>query len=347
VAVRACHTVDSLPAFVAKFYKFSIGLIAILAVIMIMFGGLQWIFASGNMGKVSEAKTTITSAIAGLILALTSYVILYNINPKLVNLELPGGLTDVSRIEQSTNWCKDLGYSVKIREKGTTNYINVWQDSNNDQKMELVFPGLCSKEYEIENGNGQTCKGILCDSTEVCHDPGAGIIPFCRDIKGFCYELNSDSAKENDVNRGSDCDKLDDILVDQNKIYGCGKRFNSASVWAYVSLGALNAYKDYCQADVVFDCPSGYERVACESSSACSVTDKNGKILPKDCGLSDTGWVKFIQSFNVDNVFDWNKHAILCINSPARGVRNVNSMCCHKIGTDMQSPNNFKCVNNL
>ena len=73
---KQCHYVASnLPAFIQKAYSFSIGLIAIMAVIMIMIGGVKWILAAGNPGSIGDAQKTITAAVSGLVLALLSYAI--------------------------------------------------------------------------------------------------------------------------------------------------------------------------------------------------------------------------------------------------------------------------------
>jgi len=75
---------DTLPQYIGGIYKFFVGIAGILAVFMIMFGGIQWLFAGGSSDKISSAKETIFGAVIGLILALCSYSILYFINPKLV-----------------------------------------------------------------------------------------------------------------------------------------------------------------------------------------------------------------------------------------------------------------------
>ncbi|MBI2415210.1 MAG: D-alanyl-D-alanine carboxypeptidase family protein [Candidatus Kerfeldbacteria bacterium] len=51
-----------------------------------MFGGMQWVTAAGNEQKITSAKEIITSALAGLIIALLSYTILLLINPATVNI---------------------------------------------------------------------------------------------------------------------------------------------------------------------------------------------------------------------------------------------------------------------
>ena len=78
--------------YIRTFYTFFVTSAGILATVMIMFGGYRWITAGGNSSKISEAKETIISAALGLVLALTSYVILNTINPDITalkKLEIP------------------------------------------------------------------------------------------------------------------------------------------------------------------------------------------------------------------------------------------------------------------
>lgn len=48
---------------------------ATLAIIMIMWGGIQWITSSGDPEKLSSAKKKITMAIIGLVIALSAFFI--------------------------------------------------------------------------------------------------------------------------------------------------------------------------------------------------------------------------------------------------------------------------------
>ncbi len=70
-------------------YQYLVGIAGVVAVALIMWGGLKWIFAGGDSGKITEAKKTISNAVIGLILALGSFLLLNTINPALVNLRLP------------------------------------------------------------------------------------------------------------------------------------------------------------------------------------------------------------------------------------------------------------------
>ena len=77
-----------LVSYIKYFYKFFVGIAGIIAVFMIMFGGVQWLFSGGNPAKITSAKETIFGAVAGLFIALGSYVLLIQINPQLVKFNL-------------------------------------------------------------------------------------------------------------------------------------------------------------------------------------------------------------------------------------------------------------------
>lgn len=52
-----------------------LGLLGIIAVIMILVGGFQWMTAAGNEEKVEKAKKIISAAIVGLIIILLAWAI--------------------------------------------------------------------------------------------------------------------------------------------------------------------------------------------------------------------------------------------------------------------------------
>jgi len=73
--------------YIIRLYQFGIGIVGIIAVGMIVAGGI-YISTSGAVDKRSEGKDMITSAILGIVLLFGSYIILRTINPDLVNLSL-------------------------------------------------------------------------------------------------------------------------------------------------------------------------------------------------------------------------------------------------------------------
>ncbi len=73
--------------YIKTIYKYAIGSVGILAAVMLMVGGVIWLTAGGSAGRVALAKDFIASSLTGLVLVLCSYLILYQINPDLVNLK--------------------------------------------------------------------------------------------------------------------------------------------------------------------------------------------------------------------------------------------------------------------
>lgn len=74
---------------IAWFYYFIISIAGIAAFVMLIWGGIEWMTSAGNPTKIGEAKEKINSAFLGLIIILSSYLILQVINPDLIMLRLP------------------------------------------------------------------------------------------------------------------------------------------------------------------------------------------------------------------------------------------------------------------
>jgi len=77
------------PEYINYLFIFGLSLIAFLALVQMMIGGLTYILAAGNAAKVETAKDIIKQALLGLGLLLVSYLLLRTINPDLVNLRNP------------------------------------------------------------------------------------------------------------------------------------------------------------------------------------------------------------------------------------------------------------------
>ena len=60
---------------IANIIRTAMGLLGIIAVLIVLFGGFKWMTAGGSDEKVGEAKKIITSGIIGLIIIITAYAI--------------------------------------------------------------------------------------------------------------------------------------------------------------------------------------------------------------------------------------------------------------------------------
>lgn len=81
--------VGDLAGYIEIIYNFLISIVGLVAGVMIMIGGFQYLTAGGDASRVSAAKTRIGNALIGLVLAMGSYLLLNTINPNLVKFEVP------------------------------------------------------------------------------------------------------------------------------------------------------------------------------------------------------------------------------------------------------------------
>jgi len=144
--------------YISGIYKYAIGIVGILAAVVLMIGGVIWLTAGGNAGRIGEAKAWIGASLTGLIIALCSYIILYQINPSLTQFN-PIGVTSVEKLDKtkpasdqcggcSTNYeCKKIDPAPGITMSGFNEYTCV----NN-------LPGTCV--YSLQATHKETEKKI-------------------------------------------------------------------------------------------------------------------------------------------------------------------------------------------
>ncbi len=75
--------------FVESLYKYALTIVGAAAVVMIVYGGVKYVASGGNASAKSDALDIIKNAIFGVVLLFGGYIILYTINPNLVNLKNP------------------------------------------------------------------------------------------------------------------------------------------------------------------------------------------------------------------------------------------------------------------
>ena len=80
-------TVNFLAEYINALYGWVIGAAALVAVVMMMLGGLQYVLSRGKSKYIEKAKTRITNAITGLVLLLAAYNIAFLIDPNTTTLK--------------------------------------------------------------------------------------------------------------------------------------------------------------------------------------------------------------------------------------------------------------------
>lgn len=88
--------------YIRAMFVYFVWVVGIVATTMVVYGGIKWVGAAGNPGQIKDARDIIDSAVIGVIIALTSIVLLNIINPKLTSLNITG-LNPVVKINADFN----------------------------------------------------------------------------------------------------------------------------------------------------------------------------------------------------------------------------------------------------
>jgi hypothetical protein len=130
-----CIEIAWIGQYIEILYKYGIAIAAVLAVLMIMAGGLVWLISGGSPDKVGKGKEFIVSALTGLFLALFSFMILATVNPRLVNLEpisviVPPTMSDTCCQEGQPKSGEQPVYSFQLAPEGKCeNVAEGWQNA--------------------------------------------------------------------------------------------------------------------------------------------------------------------------------------------------------------------------
>jgi len=164
--------------YIATVYNYVLGIASIIAVVMIIIAGIQWVVSAGNSETISSAKKRITGALVGLVLAYGSYLILNTINPNLVKLRLPQSWM-LKQAELIPEFCRDISKKetklalIKYSNNGTVvNKKMADLTSADDFKYSLLPKDekslVCDGVFAPDGGGGATCAGHYCPGNYVC-----------------------------------------------------------------------------------------------------------------------------------------------------------------------------------
>lgn len=164
------ETTGDFYVYIGAVYKFGLWTVGICAMFMIGIGGYMYLISAGNNASTGKAKGVIADAIAGLILALVSYLILYEINPNLVRLDggnVGGGTVTSEQIAVS-----------KTLAKGCENYIDTFESvAGGDKNLKCLLIGIAN----AESG---------CNPTAISNHGACGMMQILPETAGkSCEEL--------------------------------------------------------------------------------------------------------------------------------------------------------------
>lgn len=170
--------VDDVADYIGIVYNFLISIVGVVAGVIILVGGFQYLTAGGDAARVGAAKRRIGNAVLGLVLALSSYVLLNALNPDLVRLKVPTGLDKKVKTELATApWCELLlkkGTKVEVVTSKRRNInkvgcgdIGEYSVPGNESKLYCLFYGPGYNEW-LTSETGHPFTPTSWATTQVC-----------------------------------------------------------------------------------------------------------------------------------------------------------------------------------
>lgn len=174
----------SIGTYIKKVYNYGVALGSTLAIIVIMVGGVIWLTSGGSPERVTNAKTYIGGAIAGLVLLLGSYLLLQTINPQLVELTLPD-IPSITAVKVNCGWYAESNIPKNYTEsKNPTNDCPLSEGTTEAPSGKQCY---CLDELgDCDPGYGQVTKEDF-NSKANSNDCYSKSVSKGRETKGILY----------------------------------------------------------------------------------------------------------------------------------------------------------------
>lgn len=130
----------TISSYLIGMYNFLLSIVGIVAVLMLILGGMRYISAAGNSSAIGDAKSMIESAIFGLLLALVSWLFVSTINPDILYLNNP----DMPKPEIGLFQCGTYDIASKVCTCPDNTVFNSLNDSDECQ-VTCAASGHCSE----------------------------------------------------------------------------------------------------------------------------------------------------------------------------------------------------------
>jgi len=166
--------------YIIGIYDFLLSIVGIVAVAMLIIGGMKYITAAGSGGAVSSAKETIKDALLGLVLALLSAVIVSTINPDVLYLRQPGAALTKDNIDYSS-----VSGTFTTNEDGTVTYTSLegYESKMSKETAAQIKAGTFKMIFTVKEKAQAMKKNLYCIAPG---SPSGNSDPSYRQSGGKC-----------------------------------------------------------------------------------------------------------------------------------------------------------------
>ncbi len=153
---QAVTKVTGMAEYLVSIYKFGLATIGILAMGMIMVGGFLYITGSysGMVGKASDGKEIIKSALIGLAIGLLSWLLINTIDPNLTKIK------DVLLTPPPPLASEELAYQESVKDCQNQCEQTCFSQGKIIGSAYVEY-GMCA--CDCQEGSASTCIKIICD----------------------------------------------------------------------------------------------------------------------------------------------------------------------------------------
>ncbi|MBT5337776.1 hypothetical protein HN858_00415 [Candidatus Falkowbacteria bacterium] len=103
-----CIQIDWIAKYLSMAYKYAVTLGSLIAVLMLIAGGLMYVVSGFNQTLIAKAKSFMTGSVLGLVLLLGTYILLNTVNPNLVGLKPLEIEVVVGQVVARTGFCNEF-----------------------------------------------------------------------------------------------------------------------------------------------------------------------------------------------------------------------------------------------
>lgn len=164
-------TVKSLPSYINYIFNLSLLIAGLVVFASLLYGGLKYLTSAGSPSAMGDAKDRIFSSLLGLVIILSSYLILTTVNPQLIILKEPGkpivaapdipGVYLCKSAELSTKNCVGYVSNSDSIDKAFSDKIEYIRFINNPPKIGSPPEVIYGAVLHENNGREGTCKTFL------------------------------------------------------------------------------------------------------------------------------------------------------------------------------------------
>jgi len=199
---------SDLPAYIIAIYKLGLAIVTLSAVLMISIGGFLYLTSAGNTSSMGTAKGIIFDAVIGLVIALSSWVLLNVINPDLTTITLQPittGIRPVTPVIPVTPTLPSGAVYTHSEAKGKLANWNIpvtssgnCSDQNNPActSLEGIPKSTIDNIIKLKHASG--CEVTVTGGTEtghVSHGTGKPVVDVSQDTCLFNYFKKAEGGK--------------------------------------------------------------------------------------------------------------------------------------------------------